>query len=224
MLAGLRMTFQGEVAGQEMTRWPDQLDFSAELSKARAAQPDAIFAFYPGGAGVQFVTQYAQSGLKGQIPLYTVFTIDELSIPRPPDLVTVADAFAELPLADGAEEAVRALHAHGLVTGVLTNASTRTMDAALARHELPLHTCLSVDAARRFKPHPSVYQLAVDATGLPPSRIGFVTANGWDAAGAGTFGFRVAWLRPSPTASMPSVGAPLPTFATWPELPRIFVG
>src|ERR1700732_1789208 len=82
MLAGVRMTFQGEVAGQEMTRWPDQLDFSAELSKARAAQPDAIFAFYPGGAGVQFVTQYAQSGLKSQIPLYTVFTIDELSIPR----------------------------------------------------------------------------------------------------------------------------------------------
>ncbi len=69
-----------------MTRWPDQLDFSAELSKARAAKPDAIYAFYPGGAGVQFITQYAQSGLKGQIPLYTVFTIDELSLPRLKDL------------------------------------------------------------------------------------------------------------------------------------------
>jgi ABC-type branched-subunit amino acid transport system substrate-binding protein len=46
--------------------WPTQLDFSAELSKARAAQPDAIFAFYPGGAGVRFVTQYVPSGLKGQ--------------------------------------------------------------------------------------------------------------------------------------------------------------
>ena len=69
-----------------MTRWPDQLDFSAELSKARAAKPDAIFAFYPGGAGVQFITQYVQSGLKGQIPLYQVFTIDELSLPRLKDL------------------------------------------------------------------------------------------------------------------------------------------
>src|SRR6202041_2322055 len=49
-----------QLAGQELTRWPDQLDFSAELSKARAAKPDAIFAFYPGGAGVQFVTQYVQ--------------------------------------------------------------------------------------------------------------------------------------------------------------------
>jgi branched-chain amino acid transport system substrate-binding protein len=82
MLAGLKITYKGEVVGEELTRWPDQLDFSAELSKARAANPDAIYAFYPGGPGVQFITQYAQAGLKGQIPLYQVFTIDELSLPR----------------------------------------------------------------------------------------------------------------------------------------------
>jgi len=86
MLEGVKATFKGQIMGQELTRWPDQLDFSAELSKARAAKPDAIFAFYPGGAGIQFVTQYAQSGLKSQIPLYTAFTIDELSLPRMKDL------------------------------------------------------------------------------------------------------------------------------------------
>ena len=86
MLEGVAATFKGKIVGRELTRWPDQLDFSAELSKARAAKPDAIFAFYPGGAGIQFITQYAQSGLKGQIPLYTAFTIDELSIPRLKDL------------------------------------------------------------------------------------------------------------------------------------------
>src|SRR5246500_921111 len=86
MLEGVASTFKGQIIGRELTRWPDQLDFSAELSKARAAKPDAIFAFYPGGAGVQFVTQYAQSGLKGQIPLYTAFTIDDLSLPRLKDL------------------------------------------------------------------------------------------------------------------------------------------
>ena len=86
MLNGVQTTFKGQIVGQELTRWPDQLDFSAELSKARAAKPDAVFAFYPGGAGVQFVTQYAQSGLKGQIPLYTAFTIDDLSLPRLKDL------------------------------------------------------------------------------------------------------------------------------------------
>ena len=86
MLEGVAATFKGQIVGRELTAWPNQLDFSAELSKARAAKPDAIFAFYPGGAGVQFVTQYAQSGMKGQIPLYTAFTIDELSLPRLKDL------------------------------------------------------------------------------------------------------------------------------------------
>ena len=52
----------------------------------RAAKPDALFVFYPGGPGIQFVTQYAQSGLKGQVPLYSGFTIDDLSLPRLKDL------------------------------------------------------------------------------------------------------------------------------------------
>ena len=86
MLAGVKITYKGKVLGEELTRWPDQLDFSAELSKAREAKPDAIFVFYPGGAGVQFITQYVQAGLKGKIPLYQAFTIDELSIPRLKDL------------------------------------------------------------------------------------------------------------------------------------------
>jgi branched-chain amino acid transport system substrate-binding protein len=79
-------TFKGQVIGQELTKWPDQLDFSVELSKARAAKPDAIFVFYPGAAGIQFLTQYSQAGLKGQIPLYTAFTIDETTLPRQGEL------------------------------------------------------------------------------------------------------------------------------------------
>jgi len=86
MLAGVASTFKGKVIGQELTKWPDQLDFSAELAKAKDAKPDAIFVFYPGRAGVQFLAQYAQAGLKGTIPLYTAFTIDELSLPLQKDL------------------------------------------------------------------------------------------------------------------------------------------
>src|SRR5215211_935130 len=86
VIAGLKANYKGTIVGEEYTRWPDQLDFSAELSKARAAKPEAIFAFYPGGAGVQFLTQYSQFGLRGQIPLYTSFVIDELSIPRLQDI------------------------------------------------------------------------------------------------------------------------------------------
>ena len=41
--------------------------------------------FYPGAAGVQFLNQYAQAGLKQQMPLYTAFTVDELSLPLQKD-------------------------------------------------------------------------------------------------------------------------------------------
>ncbi|WP_441233359.1 ABC transporter substrate-binding protein [Bradyrhizobium sp. 930_D9_N1_4] len=81
MLAGVKSTFKGEVKGEEYTVWPSQLDFSAELSKARASGAESIFVFYPGAAGVQFLNQYAQAGLKSTMPLYTAFTIDELSLP-----------------------------------------------------------------------------------------------------------------------------------------------
>jgi branched-chain amino acid transport system substrate-binding protein len=81
MLAGVKSTFKGEVKGEEYTVWPSQLDFSAELSKARASKAESIFVFYPGAAGVQFLNQYVQAGIKAQIPLYTAFTIDELSLP-----------------------------------------------------------------------------------------------------------------------------------------------
>ena len=138
-----------------------------------------------------------------------------------PVLREVAEAFVDLPLVAGAVDVIQELRAAGLVTGVLTNATSRTLDRLRERLP-PMDHHLSVDAARRFKPHPSVYRLAVDATRLPADRIGFVTANGWDAAGAGVFGFRVAWLRPHPTASLPPVGAPEPIVATWPEIPAVF--
>jgi branched-chain amino acid transport system substrate-binding protein len=81
MLAGVKSTFKGEVVGEEYTVWPTQLDFSAELTKARNSKAESIFVFYPGAAGVQFLNQYVQAGIKAQIPLYTAFTIDELSLP-----------------------------------------------------------------------------------------------------------------------------------------------
>jgi branched-chain amino acid transport system substrate-binding protein len=85
MLAGVKSTFKGQVLGEEYTVWPSQLDFSAELSKARASKAESIFVFYPGAAGVQFLNQYVQAGLKPQIPLYTAFTVDELSLPNQKD-------------------------------------------------------------------------------------------------------------------------------------------
>jgi branched-chain amino acid transport system substrate-binding protein len=85
MLAGVKSTFKGQVVGEEYTVWPTQLDFSAELTKARNSGAESIFVFYPGAAGVQFLNQYAQAGIKDKMPLYTAFTIDELSLPLQKD-------------------------------------------------------------------------------------------------------------------------------------------
>ena len=84
-LAGFKTTFKGQVLGEEYTVWPTQLDFSAELTKARNSKAEAIFVFFPGAAGAQFLNQYVQAGIKQQIPLFTDGTIDELSLPLQKD-------------------------------------------------------------------------------------------------------------------------------------------
>ncbi|RXT39234.1 ABC transporter substrate-binding protein [Bradyrhizobium betae] len=81
MLSGLKSTFKGEIKGEEYTVWPSQLDFSAELAKARASGAESIFVFYPGAAGAQFLNQYVQAGMKTTMPLYTAFTVDETTLP-----------------------------------------------------------------------------------------------------------------------------------------------
>jgi branched-chain amino acid transport system substrate-binding protein len=86
MLAGVKRTFKGEIKGEDLTKWPDQLDFSAELAKIGTAKPDGIFIFYPGAHGVQFLQQYVQAGLKGKIPLYQVFSIDAITLPQQKEL------------------------------------------------------------------------------------------------------------------------------------------
>jgi branched-chain amino acid transport system substrate-binding protein len=86
MLAGVKRTFKGEIKGEDLTKWPDQLDFSAELAKVGAAKPDGIFIFYPGAHGVQFLQQYVQAGLKGKVLLYQVFSIDAITLPQQKEL------------------------------------------------------------------------------------------------------------------------------------------
>ncbi len=83
---GVKSLFKGQVVGQDMTKWPDQIDFSAEISKIRAARPDAVYVFFPGRWGVQFFTQYSQAGLKAEVPLYSAFTVDAVSLKLQKDM------------------------------------------------------------------------------------------------------------------------------------------
>ena len=84
MVAGVERTFKGEIVGKDLTKWGKdaQLDFSAELAKAKASGAEALFVFYPGKAGGAFMKQYEQAGLADKLPLYTVFTVDAISLPK----------------------------------------------------------------------------------------------------------------------------------------------
>ncbi|MSQ89249.1 MAG: ABC transporter substrate-binding protein [Betaproteobacteria bacterium] len=80
MITGFKRYFKGKIVDEVYTRL-GQTDYQAELSQLRSKSPKVVFVFYPGGMGIQFLKQYSEAGLRGQFPLYSVYTVDELSIP-----------------------------------------------------------------------------------------------------------------------------------------------
>jgi len=80
MLAGFKRYFKGEVVDEVYTQ-VNQPDYSAEIAQLQSAKPDALFVFYPGGMGINFVKQMSQAGLGGKLPLYSVFTVDGTTLP-----------------------------------------------------------------------------------------------------------------------------------------------
>ena len=100
------------------------------------------------------------------------------------------DAYAEV------HDTLERLKAGGMKTAILSNGSPEMLAAAVesAGIEGLLDAVLSVEDVSIYKPHPSVYQLAVDRLGVEASRICFMSSNAWDANGAAAFGCRVVWV------------------------------
>ena len=67
-ITGFKRFFKGEVVGESYTKL-DQTDYAPEMANIRAANPDAVFQFHPGGLGIAFIRQYQQAGLVGKIPM-----------------------------------------------------------------------------------------------------------------------------------------------------------
>ena len=68
-IAGFKRFFKGEVASETYTAL-NQLDYGTELSKLRAAKPDAVYIFLPGGMGINFIKQFVGAGLSKDITLF----------------------------------------------------------------------------------------------------------------------------------------------------------
>jgi branched-chain amino acid transport system substrate-binding protein len=80
MINGFKRYFKGRIVDEVYTKLGQQ-DYQAEISQVRGKIPKAVFVFYPGDMGIQFLKQYAQAGLRDQIPLYSVYTVDETTLP-----------------------------------------------------------------------------------------------------------------------------------------------
>ena len=99
------------------------------------------------------------------------------------------DAFPEVP------DMLKRLNVAGLKTAILSNGSPEMLDAAVRNVGIGslLDAVLSVEAVGVYKPHPKVYQYAIDQLGIKAGEIAFQSSNAWDAHAASLCGMRVIW-------------------------------
>jgi 2-haloacid dehalogenase len=120
-------------------------------------------------------------------------------------------------------DTLSAIRATGMPTAVLSNGEPSMLtDGLEAAGIAPLvDNVWSVETVGVFKPHPSVYRLATDGLSLPAGRIAFMSANGWDIAGAAAFGLNAIWINragATPERLPAGPAAVLPSLAGLPEL------
>jgi 2-haloacid dehalogenase len=133
------------------------------------------------------------------------------------DLYLTLAAFPEVP------PVLRALKAVGLATAILSNGSPPMLQAAVENTGLGdlIDLALSVEEVGVYKPHPKVYQLAVDRLALMPDAILFLSSNAWDAYAASAFGLRVVWCNRYGQAPERLPGAPDREIRSLAELPEL---
>jgi len=133
------------------------------------------------------------------------------------DLYLRLDAFPEVP------DVLRQLRNAGMRTAILSNGSPTMLDAVVKTSGLDalLDAVLSVEAVGVYKPHPKVYQLAVDRLAVPAAAIAFQSSNAWDAYAASAFGMRVVWCNRYGAQPERLPGAPDRTVRSLAELPSL---
>ena len=133
------------------------------------------------------------------------------------DLYLKLDPFPEVP------DVLRHLRNAGMRTAILSNGSPTMLDAVVKTSGLDalLDAVLSVEAVGVYKPHPKVYQLAVDRLAVPAAAIAFQSSKAWDAYAASAFGMRVVWCNRYGAQPERLPGAPDRTVRSLAELPSL---
>ncbi len=151
------------------------------------------------------------------------FALETLELERPGlrdrlmNLYLTLDTFPEVP------EVLRRLRAAGFRTAILSNGSPGMLLAAVEGSGIAdlLDAVLSVEEVGVFKPHPSVYQMALDRLGVPAAAVSFQSSNSWDAYAASAFGMRVVWCNRYGQRRERLPGAPDREIRSLSELPAL---
>ncbi len=80
-VGGFQRTYKGGQVVDTILFKVGESDYQADLAKVRALKPQAVFIFAPGSMGVAFMKQWATSGLSKDIKLYSIYTIDGVTLP-----------------------------------------------------------------------------------------------------------------------------------------------
>ena len=151
------------------------------------------------------------------------FALDAHGVGDPQLRDDLLDAYLGLDCYPEVPGVLRTLKEAGLRNAILSNGSPMMLEAAVESAGIGslLDEILSVDELGTYKPSPEVYRLAVDAFGVGRGQVSFQSSNAWDAAGAATFGFRVAWCNRSGQTRERLPDAPDAEIRTLDELPAI---
>ena len=151
------------------------------------------------------------------------FALERLAIDAPGlrerlmNLYLTLQPFPEVP------DVLHRVRQAGLRAAILSNGSPQMLASAVSAAGLAdrLDAVLSVEEVGVYKPHPRVYQLAVDRLGVPAEKIAFQSSNAWDAYAASAFGMKVVWCNRyrQPRERLP--GAPDREVASLAELPAL---
>lgn len=133
------------------------------------------------------------------------------------------DAYLRLDCYPDVPGVLSTLRNAGLRTAILSSASPMMLEAAVESAGIGdlLDAVVSADELGTHKPSAEVYRLAMEELGVGRGQVSFVSSNGWDAAAAATFGFRVAWCNRLGRAHERLPDAPDVEIGTLDELPAI---
>jgi 2-haloacid dehalogenase len=123
------------------------------------------------------------------------FALESLDLDRPGLRDRLMNLYLTLEPFPDARDALIRLRDAGMRMAILSNGSPAMLDPLVraAKFESFFDAVLSVEEAGVFKPHGSVYQLAVDRLDAPAAAVSFQSSNAWDAWAASAFGMKVVW-------------------------------